>query len=431
MLPASVKFDFDLCRFKADLIGSIESFEVGDELGNVVDRYIAPRINGTILGDNLALVDKFNSFILGAARTRTNQIKTSIRDMIVLSSPCSSSRRLDVMDIDPEGSQRLLKLDQTFDSLVDQILDVEGVQSATAGFDLSRMEIGIDVAIRVEDLFDRSSFQSLLNTVFDKLSPIQTVFGADENAAVDNLLKELEVKAAFWLSMSVGAKVSGSVTDFFENPSSDFTSTGYLRIDEFGASVYAQVDNLNLELFPEINISDGAMEVNIGVELKEPYEFIVDSTHAIGFNEIVTGYLRFEPHGSLAASFPFSATVGNISQDINVLFDDNDLFDEEEVLVTVNYNACKFRDAFQQILGKLGAINLSPEDVLGPTAFSGIAIESLDSIFPDVGGFMAGVLEGESLKFLDLFSLGINVIDDCFSYPILQPRMSSFIYARR
>lgn len=390
-----MKFDFDMCNFKADLINSVESFDIGDELGHIVDRYITPKINGTIFDDDSAFVDEIKSFVLNYARTQANVTKTNIADAI---RGFACSRRLDVMDIGYDGSQRLLLLDETFNSLVAQIVGFAGVESATAGFDLGRMEVGVDVALRVENIFNDSFFQSALHKVFDKVAPVQAVFGAaGEVAALENLFDELEVTAAFWLSFSAGVKVNGSVTDFFDSFDSDVTldTTGFLRIANLGTSVYAAADNLNFELFPDIvNITDASMDFMIGVELWEPYEFILGST-AIGFNEIVRGRLRFDPRGSLKASFPFRITTGNVSQNLQFLFDDNDLFDEEDVSVTVNYDACQFLDVFQQILGKLGAFNLSPENILGPTALSGIEVNSLDALFPDLGGFLTGVLEGE------------------------------------
>ena len=389
-----MKFDFDMCNFKADLINSVESFDIGDELGHIVDRYITPKINGTIFDDDSAFVDEIKSFVLNYARTQANVTKTSIADVI---RGFSCSRRLDVMDIGYDGSQRLLLLDETFNSLVAQIVDFAGVESATAGFDLGRMEVGVDVALRLENIFNASFFQSALNKVFDRVAPIQAVFGAaGEVAAVENLFDELEVTAAFWLSFSAGVKVNGSVTYFFDSFDSDVTldATGFLRIANLGTSVYAGANNFNFELFPDINITDASTDFMIGVELWEPYEFILGST-AIGFNEIVRGRLRFDPRGSLKASFPFLITTGNVRQKLQFLFDDNDLFDEEDVSVTVNYDACRFLEVFKQILGKLGAFNLSPENIVGPTSLSGIEVNSLDALFPDLGGFLTGVLEGE------------------------------------
>jgi hypothetical protein len=394
-----VKFDFDVCSYKLQLLKSLDSFDVGDELGHIVDQHVSPIVKDTIFAGDVALINEIKSFVLGKAKTKANKIKTSISDLI---ENFSCSRRLDEIDIDHDGPQRLLQPDQTFGLLVDQILNFTGVQSASAGFDLARMEVSLDVAIRFEEVFGVSSLQSALNRVLDKLSLVQAVFGANTDVtAVDNLLRELECRAYFWLSISAGAKVNATVADVFNSLSTGIAPPlgGFLRINEFGASVHARVADLDLELFPEIiNITDAAMELSIGVGLRDPYEFVLDSANSqigIGYDEIVTGRLRFEPFGSLAASFSFSTTVGGIRQNLSVLFDDGDLFDEEEVTVAVNFNACRFLPAFEQMLAKLGSVGLSPDNILGPNAVRGIVLESLDDLFPDIGGFLSGVLEGE------------------------------------
>ncbi|KAL3759073.1 hypothetical protein ACHAWU_008682 [Discostella pseudostelligera] len=400
-IPPSVKFDFDVCSFKADLLKSLESFDVGDELGHILDQHVAPIIDGTMFAGDKGLIDEIKSFVVGDAKMKANQIKARIADLIG-GYPCS--RRLDAIDIGYDGSQRLLQLDQSFGSLLDQILKFDGVQNATAGFDLARMEVGLDVSIRIQQVFEASYFQSALNRLFDKLAPVQAVLGAKGKvAAVDNLLEELEVTAAFWLSISAGVKVNASVTDVFNTIYTGIAPpvTGFLRINELGASVYAHVSDLNLELFPGIiNVTDASMELSLGVRLYDQYEFIMDSANSqigIGFEEIVTGGLRFDPYGGLAASFPFSFSIGNSNQDLQVLFNDDDLFDEKEVSVTINYNACRFLNVFQQILGKLGSISLSPDSILGPTSL--IVSESLDGLLPDVGGFLTGVLEANNELF--------------------------------
>ncbi len=387
-----------MCSFQADLLRSLKSFDFDDELGRILDRYVVPLINGTIFAGDMAIITEVKSFVLNEAKTEANQIKDRIAELI---EGFHCNRRLDEVDIGYDGSQRMVQADQTFGSLVDQILVFEGVQSATAGFDLARMEVGLDVDIRIENIFNVSLFENALVRVFDKLAPLQAVFGASGIAPeVGNLLSELDVTAAFWLSISAGAKVNASVTDVFNSISTGIAPVPvFLRVDELGASVYAQVTDLNLNLFQGIiDITDASLELGIGFGLSDPYEFILDrvgSETGIGFNELVTGMLRFEPFGSLAASFPFSISVGSIHQDLQVLFDDNNLFDEKEVSVTVNFNACRFLAVFQQMLGKLGSIGLSPDIILGPNAVSGIGLESLNGLFPDLGGFLNGVLEGE------------------------------------
>jgi len=399
MLSASVKFDFDICSLKEDLLRSVETFEIGNELGSIVDHYIAPKIGGTILDGNPSVVDEIKTFISSQAHTVTNAIKRNITSLIERIS--CVHRRMDKMEIGQDGSQRLLQSGKTFASLVEEILLFDGVESATAGLDLARMEVGLDVAIRVENPFNGTYFQSALDDVFERLAPIQAVFGAEGKVAdVGDLLNKLNVNAVFQLSFSAGAKVDMNVTDFFKDFVSNVSNatpnlTGYLRIEKLAALAVAGADDISLELFQNFNISKASMALELGVELLEPFEIILDSSYidlGIGFH---VGQLRFEPYGTLAASFPFSATFGNITQRFEVSFAGNDLFDKEEVTVTIDYDACRFLDVFEQLLGKLGAMTLSPQNVLGPTPFRSIDLDSLDSLFPSVGGFLVGVLEGE------------------------------------
>ena len=403
MLSASVKFDFDICSIKQDLIRSVETFEIDNELGSIVDRYIAPKIGGTILDGNSLVVDEIKTFISGQSHTVANAIKRNVTSLIKGIS--CVHRRMDTMEIGQDGSQRLLQSGNTFASLVEDILLLDGVESATAGLDLARMEVGLDVAIHVENPFNGSYFQSALDKVFGKLDPIQTVFGAEGKVAeVVNLLNELNVNAIFQLSFSAGAKVDMNVTDFFKDfvsvlSNNATTLTGYLRIEKLAALAVAKANDVSLDLFQNISISKASMALKLGVELLEPFEIMLDSSDT---NQIGIGQLRFEPYGTLAASFPFSATFGSITQHFEVSFTDNDLFDKEEVTVTVDYDACQFRDVFEQLLGKLGAMALSPQNVLGPTSFSSINLDSLDldNLFPAVGGFLVGVLEGEWMMLL-------------------------------
>jgi hypothetical protein len=398
VLPASVKFDFDICSLKNDLINSVKSFEIGDELDLIVDRYITSRIGGTILDGNSSVIDEVKTFISGQACTVANRIKTNITNLI--ESISCVRRRLDEMEIDQDGSQRLLSTDKTFAYLVKQILLIEGVDSATAGLDLARMEVGLNVAIRVDKFFSGSYFQSALEDVFYRLAPIQAVFGVatSENPAMGDLLNMLKARSTFQLSFSAGAKVNENVMVFFQKIVSGAAPnlTGFLRIENMDISAVAEVDHLSLELFPKfINISEASMALKLGIELVEPLEIIKSDGGQNG-----TGFrldqLRFESYATLAALFPFRTTFSNISQRFQVSFADKNLFDQEKVAVTVDYDACRFLDVLQQLLGKLGAMSLSPQYVVGPTSMSSIGLENnLDSLFPSVGGFMVGALEGE------------------------------------
>ena len=96
-------------------------------------------------------------------------------------------------------------------------------------------------------------------------------------------------------------------------------------------------------------------------------------------------------YGTLAASLPFTATIGDYTQNLEIIFED-DFFDDTKLLVKVNYDACQVIDVIQSLLGKLGSLSVSPQSILGPVALSGIdffdpedVTSTLDNLFPDVG----------------------------------------------
>ena len=115
---ASVKFNFDICSLKNDLINSVKAFEIGDKLGFIVDHYVAPRIDRAIFEGNLYVVDKIKTYLQGHAKTEANKIKSDIAEQI---SAISCNSRLEEVEVDGDGSQRLLFQDSSFDYLVDQI----------------------------------------------------------------------------------------------------------------------------------------------------------------------------------------------------------------------------------------------------------------------------------------------------------------------
>jgi len=386
---ASVKFNFDICRLKNDLIDSVNSFEIDDKLGLLIYGYFGAAI---FEGSLDVVVNEIKTFLQGHAKEEANRIKTKIADQI---SAISCNRRLTEIEIDEDGTQRLLAT--LSNDLADQVRTIFGVQHATAGLDLEQMEVGLDVIIHVEKVFDISLFQSALDSVFGRVANITEVFGTVlKPAAVSSLIDEFNVRAIFQVSFSAGVKVDVPFVDFFQGLSSNAAPsvTGFMRINEFNISALAQVDNLSLELFDGLNVSAASMTLSLGVGLLERFEFNSNySEMGVGLN---VGQLRFEPHGGLAALFPFSTTISGTTQSLQLIFND-DFFDDKDVAVTMDFNACPFLDVFDQLLGKLGAFDLSPQHILGPdySLITSIGLDSLDSLFPSVGGFLIGVLEGE------------------------------------
>jgi hypothetical protein len=324
LLLASVKFNFDICKLKNDLIDSVNSFKIDDKLGLLIYDYFG----ATIFEGSLDVVNEIKTFLQGHAKEEANRIKTNIANQI---SAISCSRRLEEIEINEDGTQRLLLQDTSFNDLVDQVGTIFGVQHVTAGLDLERMEVGLDVIIHVEKVFDRSLFQSALDSVFGRVANITEVFGTVlKPAAVSSLINELNVRAIFQVSFSSGVKVDVPFVDFFQGLSSNAAPsvTGFMRINEFNISALAQVDNLNLELFDGLNVSAASMTLSLGVVLLEHFELNDNySNMGVGLN---VGQLRFKPLGSLAALFPFSTTINGSREMLQIIFNDN-FFDDKDV----------------------------------------------------------------------------------------------------
>lgn len=132
----------------------------------------------------------------------------------------------------------------------------------------------------------------------------------------------------------------------------------------------------------------------VGAMLANPYEFAILSSGSLesglDFASTITAQLAFVAFGTLAASLAFSATLGDYTQRLEVIFED-DFFDDQPLLAKVNYDICQLIDVIQSLLGKLGSLAVSPESILGPSALSGIdffssgnGTGSLDGLFPDV-----------------------------------------------
>lgn len=315
---ASVKFNFDICRLKNYLIDSVNSFEIDDKLGLLIHDYFG----ATIFEGSLDVVNEIKMFLQGHAKIEANRIKTTIVDQI---SALSCNRRLEEIEIDEDGTQRLLLQDtSSFNDLVDQVRTIFGVQHVTAGLDLEQMEVGLDVIIHVDKVFDRSLFQSALDSVFGRVANITEVFGTVlKPVAVSNLINEFNVRAIFQVSFSAGVKVDVPFDDFFQGLSSNAAPnvTGFMRIKEFNISALAQVDNLSLELFDGLNVSAASIALSLGVGLLERFEFNSNNSDmGVGLN---VGQLRFEPLGGLAALFPFSTTISGTTESLQLIFNDD------------------------------------------------------------------------------------------------------------
>ena len=80
---------------------------------------------------------------------------------------------------------------------------------------------------------------------------------------------------------------------------------------------------------------------------------------------------------------------------VQSLFEDDNLFDKEELLVKVDFPVCPVVSVVNGLLGKLGSLELSPKNILGPVDTAGLNLtDSLDDYFPNLAEFTDGLLEG-------------------------------------
>ena len=205
------------------------------------------------------------------------------------------------------------------------------------------------------------------------------------------------------LQTSSGFKVD-SIKDFFSRQGERLSSSLFFRINKLDIVTKTEVAGLDIELFPSIALNDGDLQLSIGTKLANPFEFTLDSfgvfTNGISLSDILKSRLAFEAQGQVRATLPL-----NVVDDLVILIHDDDIFDDQGALVKVDFSACSVLDLLQEMLGKLGSFQLSPDSVLGggiakslPFDFAKV-VDSFDEVFPDVGIFINGVLEAKNELF--------------------------------
>ena len=206
------------------------------------------------------------------------------------------------------------------------------------------------------------------------------------------------------LQTSSGFKVD-SIKDFFSRQGERLSSSLFFRINKLDIVTKTEVAGLDIELFPSIALKDGDLQLSIGTKLANPFEFTLDSfgvfTNGISLSDTLKSRLAFEAQGQVRATLPL--TLDN--DDLVILIHDDDIFDDQGALVKVDFSACSVLDLLQEMLGKLGSFQLSPDSVLGggiakslPFDFANV-VDSFDEVFPDVGIFINGVLEAKNELF--------------------------------
>ena len=416
--PPSVSFNFDFCEYANRLKTSIDSFDISDVLGPVLDEYLKFDEESIFHGTDLTASIK-NS-INGIAEEKVRDLKVFIINKIDVFW-CSSRRGLETMEIDGFGPHRVLQQQPSFQDLAAEIMKFSAgagagidLDSVFAGYFPGRSEIAMDFSFHLEKALGADDFEAALTSVFADLGPAQAMFGVGSGTAADvaALLAGAELLVNVDFVVSTGFKV-GDLKNFFTKSTSDNAiGSLFLRIEELSVSAKASATGLDIDLFPtnngnEIAIDDGFFSLSAGIQLPAPFEVEVKADgsldNGIDLSTTITGRLAFEPFGQLSASLPFAVTLNDAKQTLTIMFEDDDLFDDAAVNVKVDFDVCAVVDFVVGLLDRLGSITLSPASILPKSDFGGIDFfnatgdvgSSLDDLFPNGKKFFNGILECE------------------------------------
>ena len=288
-------------------------------------------------------------------------------------------------------------------------------------------------------MFDKASFEAALNSAFDKLGPAQAMFDAGgQSPNVADLLESTQSIAAFDLSFSTGIKVDNALSVF--SGSAESSANLFFRLETLGIFAEASLNVVNLNLFSTVNVKGGNFLVSAGLRMAAPFEAAVTLSGSLAsgitFGNELTN-LRFEPYGQLMATLPFDATINGVTQKLRIKFEDDNLFDTQEVLVKVDFPVCPIVNVVDTLLAKLGALSFSPKSILGAVSMIGTDIgDTLDEFYPDVSQFLDGILavSGSNALHLPAHLFWRIIISPIFllsSPPLNIPFLFSVLYNRR
>jgi hypothetical protein len=241
-----------------------------------------------------------------------------------------------------------------------------------AGLFPGRREVAIDVTIHLEQVFDKAYFSDALESIFANLGPAQAMFGAaNASPSVSALLDAAQSIVAFDMSISTGIKVENAFSVF--SGGSGASSGLFFRLENLGVFAEATVDSVdNLAIFPGVTVDGGNFLLSAGVRIAAPFEGEVTMSGAMASQidfENTLPTLPFKPYGQLRASLPFQATVIGNTQSLTIKFEDDNLFDDIELLTKIDFPVCPVVSLVSSLLGKLGSLGLSPRvywDLLRP-----------------------------------------------------------------
>ena len=250
-------------------------------------------------------------------------------------------------------------------------------------------------------MFDKAHFTEALESIFADLGPAQAMFGAaSESPNVSALLNAAQTLVAFDMSFSTGIKFENALSVFAEG--SDASASLFFRLENLGVFAEATVDSVDLDIFPGVTVEGGNFLLSAGARIAAPFEGQIvmagalagSFTSTIPFSNALTT-LPFEPYGQLSANLPFEATINDFTQTLTIKFEDDNVFDTQQLLVKVDFPVCPVVSVVDGLLGKLGSLGLSPKSIIGPVETAGLNLaETMDDYFPNLSEFIDGTLEG-------------------------------------
>lgn len=250
--------------------------------------------------------------------------------------------------------------------------------------------------MHVEQVFDTDHFMDAVSAIFDELGPAQAMFGAaSELPNVSALLDAASSLVAFDMSFSTGIKVD----DILSVVSGEADATGnlFFRLNDLGIFAEAIVQSANIDIYPGSAVKDGDFLLSAGLRVAAPFEGEVAAdgsmVSGISFSHSLTT-TTFTPHGQLRANLPLQGTA-TAPQSLIIMFQDENLFDTTEILVKIDFPVCPIVSIIDGLLGKLGSLELSPRNILGPVETAGLDLsDTLNDYFPNLAPFTDGILEG-------------------------------------
>lgn len=113
---ASVLFNFNACDYTNLLKSSIQSLSFAGELNTIVNMALNPVIDRASFLPT-QFTDTIKSTIVSTAEGKINEVKSTVISQINALAGGCARRRLGAMELNEDGSQRMLELDMTFNNL--------------------------------------------------------------------------------------------------------------------------------------------------------------------------------------------------------------------------------------------------------------------------------------------------------------------------